>query len=76
MKVIATRQNDAGTFDKVGMNNRWLITDLKTERGVVNRIKRTGWAKGRAIRLEFFSDDEFYKEPKRVAFYTGACFPC
>jgi len=53
MSVIVTKKNADGSFDNVGMNNRRSM-DLKTERGVMNRCVRTGFAKaGDTLRMEW-----------------------
>jgi hypothetical protein len=48
--VTVTRQNDDGTYDEVGMRNRFLCR-LKTQRGIVNRCRRMRWT-GK-IRMEW-----------------------
>ena len=55
-RVIVTRQNSDGTFDEVGMNNRQVLK-LKTERGIVNRLKKFNWTRRNRdtkFRLEWF----------------------
>ena len=60
MKVIVTRQNADGSFDDVGMRNRTLFSDLKTERGAEKRARRL-WPVG-ALRFEVFHGS-FYGDP-------------
>ena len=59
MKVIVTRANEDGSFDEVGMNNRMVVSDLKTENGIKNRAAK--FAQGKKHRLEFFYTN-FYQE--------------
>lgn len=51
---IVTKENEDGSFDSVGMNNRRLV-DLKTAGGVLRRLYRHGFIKpGNRIRVEAF----------------------
>lgn len=40
MRYLVSYENSSGGFDAVGMNNRWPISDLKTVRGVIQRVNR------------------------------------
>lgn len=60
MKVILTRQNNDGTYDEVGMNNRMLISDLKADRAIDRHARAFG--RGRKVRLEYFTDSNFYAD--------------
>lgn len=74
MTVIATRENADGTFDNVGTTNRRVVPEsLKTERGIKNRLLRTGWAKpGQRVRLEKFCPvAEFCGGPHRTMIVTS-----
>lgn len=62
MKAIITKQNNAGGFDSVGMNNRALISHLTTERGVLKWA--AGYAGGRPHRIELFTN--IYGEPYKT----------
>jgi len=59
MQAIITKQNAQGGYDTVGMNNRALISHLKSERGVLKWA--AGYAGGRPHRVEFFHN--IYGEP-------------
>ena len=63
MKAIISRAvNDS--FPEVGTTNRMIVSGLKTQAGVMRRAKQ--YAQGKAFRVEFFTDDNFYGEPYRV----------
>lgn len=55
MRAIITKQNSAGGFDTVGMNNRVLISHLKTERGVLKWA--AGYAGGKPHKIEFYAEN-------------------
>lgn len=69
MFAIVTFRNEDGSYDEVGMNNRWPISDLKTERGIVRRIESGNRGKT-PYRLELFTDSHAEK-PFRVLYYSG-----
>jgi hypothetical protein len=59
VKIIISRANDDGTFPTVGTNNRLCFSGVVTERCAIER--GTKYAQGRAFRVEFWQDGEFYK---------------
>jgi hypothetical protein len=59
MQAIITKQNAQGGYDSAGMNNRALISHLKSERGVLKWA--AGYANGKPHRVEFFTN--IYGEP-------------
>ena len=60
MKILISRTNERGTFDTVGTSNRWLFSDITSERGAISRAIQ--YAGGKAYRIEFFHDERFYNE--------------
>jgi hypothetical protein len=60
MKILITRADDRGQFPAVGTDNRWLFTDICSERGAIDRA--IPYSNGRAYRIEFFHDEHFYNE--------------
>ncbi len=62
MKAIITVQNADGTYDEVGMNNRTMVSHLKSERGILKWAKEyANVRKAKNIRLEFFGSN-IYKD--------------
>jgi hypothetical protein len=65
MKTLISRANVKGEFPTVGITDRWLFSDIRSERGAIERAVR--FSQGRAYRIEFFHDEAFYNsEPFRV----------
>jgi hypothetical protein len=62
MRAIITKQNAAGGYDSAGMNNRALISHLKSEHGVIKWA--AGYAGGRPHRIELFTN--IYGEPYKT----------
>ena len=58
MKILISRTNERGTFDTVGTTNRWLFSDITSERGAISRAIQ--YAGGKGYRIEFFHDERFY----------------
>ena len=54
MKAIVTRKNKDGSYDEVGMNNRTIISHLKSKAGIRRSAK--DFAKG-PHRIEWYSDN-------------------
>ena len=46
MKFFVQFENKFRTFDTAGMNNNFIVSDLKTLRGLVNRLKKNFSRKG------------------------------
>lgn len=67
MKVVVTRQNSDGTYDEVGMNNKCLISHLKAKYAIDRHARAFG--RGSRVRLEYYSDNEFYSEKPRKTYY-------
>ena len=67
MICILSKQNENGTYPNVGMDNRFLVRDLKTIRGVINRGVKA-WKDSR-FKIEVYSDDKFYSEKPQQVFY-------
>lgn len=55
-RVLVTRQNEDGTYDGIGTNNRTIVR-LKTQRGIANRLR--DWRRGRKLRLEWYGESIF-----------------
>lgn len=51
MKAIVTRMNEDGTFDKVGMNNRYVTSHYKTVSGLIRYGVPKSWKKA-GVRIE------------------------
>ena len=52
-KVLITRPRADGTYDECGMNHKTIV-ELKTQRGIVERLLRCKWAtEGQKLRLEW-----------------------
>lgn len=67
MKAIATLRNADGTYDTVGMNNRTITPDLKTTKGLRDRVFL--FANGRkasAVKIEFFPSQRLYSMPSSI----------
>ena len=68
MKAIVSRQLASGSYAEVGMNDRVVISGIKTRRGILMRAAR--FARG-PHRVELFQDDRFYAEPLAVLYCAG-----
>lgn len=67
LKAIVTRQNDNGTYDEVGMNNRRVLI-ASAETYIVRQAHKL-W-QGKTKRVELFHDYTFYKnEPPHKTLY-------
>lgn len=66
MKAIISRARLDGSIPEVGTNDRMLVSDLKTEQGVIRRARV--YARGKAFRVEFFMDARFYSDPYKTVF--------
>jgi len=60
MKAIVTLQNQDGTFDTVGMNNRRPINNLKTVRGIVNVAGRFAGSRPHRIEIHPFTQNSYF----------------
>lgn len=56
MYAIVTLRNSDGSYDQVGMSNRWPISDLKTFRGIRNRVRSSVRFNVVGTRIEYFHD--------------------
>ncbi len=66
MRQIITRVRSDGTFPEVGMNDR-AVTSYKTQRSARRWAKE--YAKGRACRIEYISNDHLQGEPFKVEYF-------
>jgi hypothetical protein len=64
---IITKRNNNGTFDEVGMKNRYLTRGTSI-RSITKNINED-WIKD-GVRVEFFFDDSLYNNPFKVAYYN------
>ena len=64
MKVIITKQNQDGSYNEVGMNNRFLSTSFKTVTGLLERGMPY---KDCTVRLELFREN-LYVDPYEVKY--------
>jgi len=54
MKAIVTKQNDDGTFDEVGMGNRFVTASYKTKKNLIRYNTDRDFK--RTIRFEIYHD--------------------
>lgn len=62
MKIICTRQNEDGSFDDVGTNNKFLTSHYKTVQGFIRYGIPETYRK-RNLRIEIYHDHNFYIAP-------------
>jgi hypothetical protein len=62
MRIIISRMTDRG-WPTVGMSDR-TVRSVASERVAMNLAR--DFAGGRSYRIEFFHDNEFYKEPYKT----------
>ena len=67
IKFIVTRKNKDGTFDQVGMNNRFLTSNYKTLKGLLKYGISDQW-KQTGFKVESFID--VYSDPLNVYFFN------
>jgi hypothetical protein len=67
--AIVTRKNSDGSFDNVGMNNRFVVRGLKTKRGILKRIPDNYKQSG--CRVELFRQGSLYDKPFEVLYLRG-----
>lgn len=56
MKAIVTLQNEDGTYDSVGMNNRTVFGPYSRKTTI--QVRARAWARDRAHRIEYFWGDD------------------
>ena len=66
MKAIVSRARTDGSIPEVGTGDRMVVSGLKTEQGVIRRAR--AYARGKAFRVEFFTDARFYSDPYKTVF--------
>jgi hypothetical protein len=66
MKAIISREHESvpGYIPECGTDNRTLVSHYKTLNGMRRFAKR--YAQGRAYRIEFFTDSNFYGDAFRT----------
>lgn len=64
MKAIVTRANPDGSFDEVGMNNRFVTNTYKTKHGLL-RYGIPAIFKGK-VRIEIFNGSSIYGSPIEI----------
>jgi hypothetical protein len=64
---IITKRNKDGSFDEVGMSNRYL-TNGASIRSITKTIGED-WIKD-GVRIELFYDGKLYSEPFNVLYYN------
>ncbi len=69
MKIICTRQNKDGSYDEVGMRNRFLTSSYKTTNGFIRYGIPTNFY-GNTLKLEVFYGDSVYTDPDKVRYVT------
>jgi hypothetical protein len=72
MKVLVSLKNDYDDkFAEVGMNNRTLITHLKSQFYIYKHAKMFADQQGKKqVRLEYFTNEGFYGDPYKVEYKT------
>lgn len=65
---ILTRQNNDGSYDEVGMNNRCIIRGYKTYRNAF-KFGINPFGRGRTVRVEQYAGENVQCEPS-IVFYT------
>lgn len=65
MRVIVTRQNEDGTYDEVGMSNRFLKTYKSLKRA---HKEAKSYSAGRKYRLEIFYGESIYGKPNKIEY--------
>ena len=70
MKMIVTLQNDEGSFDECGMNNRMLVSGYLTVRNAFKFAVKP-YAKGRACRVEIWPSGNIYTPCNWVNYYDA-----
>ena len=61
MKAIVTIRNQDGSYDEVGMRNRFVTNAYKTQAGLLRGIRRIT---SKAIRVEVYHNNEINSQPK------------
>lgn len=62
MKVIVSFENKDGTFDQIGMNNRY-VTSLISLKGIIMEAKRTvHYKENRKVQVRKFENDKILFE--------------
>jgi hypothetical protein len=69
VKIICSRQNSDGSYDDVGMNNRFLTSQYNTVRGFIRYGIPTSYY-GNTLRLEVFYGDNVYRDPDKTQYVT------
>jgi hypothetical protein len=69
MKFIITRQNSDGTFDEVGMNNRYVTGGYMSQRTLIRYGIPMHWQLA-GVRIEGYKRDSVLGEPDWVSYYT------
>jgi hypothetical protein len=69
MKIICTRQNKDGSYDEVGMNNRFLTSNYTTTNGFLRYGIPTHFY-GHTLQLEVFYGDNVYRNPDKTVYVT------
>lgn len=70
--AIVSRDNGKGKIPEVGMNDRMVVSDLETEKGIFNRARE--FADGKQFRVEFYSHSHATK-PYRVVLESAPVRP-
>ena len=60
-KFIVTRKNNNGSFDNVGMNNRFLTSKYKTLSGLIRYSVSDQWKKS-GFRVQDMNENVLYQE--------------
>jgi hypothetical protein len=68
MKYIVTRKNADGTFDEVGMNNRFVDSRYASLRTLLRYGVPAAWRTA-GIRVEVFQSERFYGSPVSTHFF-------
>jgi hypothetical protein len=69
MKIIYTKQNAAGGYNEVGMNDRGISSDYSTTRNFL-RYGLPAHFYGNTLKLEVFYGDNIYRAPDKTMYVT------
>ena len=72
MKALISRESN-GRIADVGTTHRTVVSHYKTQEGLRRYARK--YANGKAYRIEFFHDEEFYGEPFHIEYFPGEVKP-
>ena len=67
MKAIITRKNQDGSYDNVGMRNRFLANHYKTVKSLMRYGISENW-RSRGVRVEIFNYNLYQEKPDKIIY--------